>query len=72
MDHGGLVYFKKSEEQLRSEKENEGSFFVGHPDNQEWFCKEHFEKARSVNYMTRKEALAVLTIQDNLEERKDA
>lgn len=60
MDEGGLVYFKKRESDIAWEKKMEETHGIGHPPYAEWFCGEHFDKARALSELTRDEAMARL------------
>lgn len=54
---GGLVYFKLSEEEVKSNERFKERKFVGHPKGREWFCEKHIEQAKENKHLTFKEAL---------------
>ncbi len=60
MEDGGLIYFKKRPSDIawqdRMDKEN----MVGHPPYAEWFCGEHYERAKKVQHLTIDEALKII------------
>ncbi len=39
------------------EKKMEKGGMIGHPPYVEWFCEKHFDKAKSLNHLTKPEAL---------------
>ena len=60
MDDGGLVYFKKRPSDIEWEKRMEKIGGVGHPPYAEWFCKNHYEKAKELRHLPINEALNIL------------
>ena len=51
LDHpneGELIYFKKRKSDIDWDKRMEKIQGVGHPPYAEWFCKEHYEKAKDM------------------------
>ena len=60
MEDGGFIYFKKRPSDIawqdRMDKEN----MVGHPPYAEWFCGEHYERAKKVQHLTIDEALTII------------
>lgn len=63
MNDGGLVYFKKRPSDLEWEKRMKEIGGVGHPPNAEWFCKDHYEKANELKYLTIDKAFKILTLE---------
>jgi len=60
INEGGLLHFKLSEkDKLILEKMKEPGF-VCHPPATEWFCSEHYEKAKKLTHLTLAEAIAKL------------
>lgn len=57
---GGLVYFKLSEQEEQFNQRMKDQRMVGHPKGRDWFCEQHFAKAKSLNDLTLKEALPIL------------
>ena len=51
-EDGGLIYFKKRPSDIEWNKNMEQKGMVGHPPYAEWFCKEHYEKARELEHLT--------------------
>jgi hypothetical protein len=60
LNKGGLVYFKKSKEDLEFDKRVEKTHIVAHPPYAEWFCEEHFPKANELSNLTKNEAVKKL------------
>jgi hypothetical protein len=57
---GGLVYFKKRPSDLEWEKKMEEEHSTGHPPYAEWFCSEHYQKAKELEELNIDEAMAIL------------
>ncbi len=62
-DDGGLVYFKKRQSDKDWEKRMEEIKGVGHPPYAEWFCKQHFKKAKELKHLHIDKALKKLVIE---------
>lgn len=56
-DEGGLVYFKKRPRDFEWDERAKEPGFVGHPPYAEWFCGEHYKKAKDLSDLTVDEAL---------------
>ena len=52
LDHGGLVYFKKRESDLKWDERMSKPGMVGHPPYADWFCAEHFKQAEALSHLT--------------------
>jgi hypothetical protein len=59
-NEGGLIYFKKRPRDHEWDKKMEKKGWVGHPPYAEWFCGEHYEKAKELENLTIDEALKKL------------
>ena len=59
-DEGGLIYFKKRLSDQKWDKRMEESGMVGHPPYAEWFCGEHYAKAKELKDLTIGKALKIL------------
>jgi len=59
-DEGGLVYFKKRPSDEEWDNMMVEKDWVGHPPYAEWFCREHFEKAKALENLTIDNALKKL------------
>lgn len=59
-DDGGLIYFKKrrSDKEWQNMMEKKG--MVGHPPYAEWFCVEHYKKAKELKNLTIDKAMGIL------------
>lgn len=57
---GGIIYFKKTDQDIAWEKKVEAKGMVGHPPYAEWFCAEHYAAAKELEYLTIAEAMARL------------
>ncbi len=53
---GGLIYFVEDSDDKKFNKRFEQEGFVGHPSNAFWFCGLHYNKAKEVSHLTKKEA----------------
>ncbi len=59
-DDGGLIYFKKRQSDREWERKMEEKGMVGHPPYAEWFCGEHYKKAKELKNLTINEAMRIL------------
>ncbi|MEX2705471.1 MAG: hypothetical protein ACTSUQ_08630 [Candidatus Freyarchaeota archaeon] len=59
-EEGGLVYFKKRPSDYEWIKKMEEKGMVGHPPYAEWFCGEHYPKAKELEHLTIDEAMKKL------------
>jgi len=59
-DEGGLIYFEKRSSDKKWDKRMEEKGMVGHPPYAEWFCKEHYEKAKELKDLAIDEAMRQL------------
>jgi hypothetical protein len=57
---GGLLEFKLTEKDKEELKRFEKQGFVGHPPATEWFCGEHYDKAKKLTHLTLTEAYKIL------------
>ncbi len=57
IEKGGLVYFKLKLSDIEWKKKMEREGMVGHPPYAEWFCEEHYDKAKNLSHLTKAEAL---------------
>jgi hypothetical protein len=60
MDEGGLIYFKKRPSDEEWDRKMEETGMVGHPPYAEWFCKDHYAKAKELEHLTIDEAMKIL------------
>lgn len=60
MDDGGLIYFKKRPSDIAWQERMDEKNMVGHPPYAEWFCGEHYERAKEVQHLTIDEALTII------------
>ena len=60
-DEGGLIYFKKRLSDKKWDKRMEESGMVGHPPYAEWFCGDHYAKAKELKELIIDEALKMIT-----------
>jgi hypothetical protein len=51
-DEGGLIYFKKRPSDEEWGKEMAAKHWVGHPPYADWFCNDHFSKAKELENLT--------------------
>ncbi len=58
---GGLVKFKLTADQIKSNLKQMESDIVAHPKGQEWFCGEHIEAAKKHSHLSLKSALMVMS-----------
>lgn len=56
-DEGGLIFFAKSPSDLEWDRRAEDPHFVGHPPYAEWFCGEHYAKAKAFCHLTLSDAM---------------
>ena len=56
-EDGGLIYFKKTPSDIEWQERMEKIGGVGHPPWAEWFCKEHYDKAKALKHLPKGEAL---------------
>jgi len=56
-DEGGLIYFAKRPSDIEWDRRAEDPHFVGHPPYAEWFCGEHYVKAKEFSHLTLREAI---------------
>ncbi|MBD3350154.1 MAG: hypothetical protein GF364_01555 [Candidatus Lokiarchaeota archaeon] len=59
-NEGGLVYFKKRESDKKWYKRAKEEYIIGHPPNAEWFCEDHYVKAKEYENLPLHEALEKL------------
>jgi hypothetical protein len=59
-DEGGLIYFKKRPSDKKWDKKMEEEGMVGHPPYAEWFCGDHYAKAKELKDFTIGKALKIL------------
>ena len=59
-DEGGLIYFKKRTSDKKWDKLMEENGMVGHPPYAEWFCGDHYAKARELKDLTIDKALKMI------------
>ncbi len=59
-NEGGLVQFALTEKDEETIKIMEEKGYIGHPPGLEWFCGEHYEKAKSLSNLTLAEAMKIL------------
>jgi len=57
---GGLLDFKLTEKDKTDLKRFEQPGFVGHPPATEWFCNEHYLKAKELTHLTLGEVIKLL------------
>ena len=57
MDDGGLVYFKLRSSDIEWRKRMEEKGMVGHPPYAEWFCENHYQKAKNLSHLPINEAI---------------
>ncbi|WXG41888.1 MAG: hypothetical protein WED07_14170 [Candidatus Freyarchaeum deiterrae] len=57
---GGLVYFKKIASDLEWDEKMKKPGMTGHPPYADWFCGEHYKKAKKLEKLTIQEALEKL------------
>ena len=57
---GGLIYFKKRPSDIAWRDRMDEKNMVGHPPYAEWFCGEHYERAKEVQHLTIDEALTMI------------
>ncbi len=62
IDDGGLIYFKKRPSDLEWEERMRKIQGTGHPPYAEWFCSEHYEKAKELSRLTIDDALNKLKL----------
>lgn len=55
-----LIYFKKSEKDLKWDEKASQPGYVGHPPYAGWFCSEHLERAEELAHLTLPEAMKIL------------
>ena len=55
-EKGGLIYFKEDEADIAHNKILNQPGYVGHPSNAFWFCEKHYENAKKLQHLTKKEA----------------
>ena len=61
LDEGGLIYFKKRSSDIDWDKKmEEEPGMVGHPPYADWFCGEHYSKAKELEQLTIDEAVEML------------
>jgi hypothetical protein len=60
LEKGGLVYFKKRPSDIEWAIKMEEKGMVGHPPYAEWFCEEHYAKAKELENFTIDEAMTIL------------
>ncbi len=61
-DEGGLIYFKKRPSDKKWDKVMEENGMVGHPPYAEWFCRDHYVKAKELKDLTIDRAMKLLEI----------
>lgn len=59
-EDGGLIYFKKRPSDIEWVRRMEEKGMVGHPPYAEWFCGEHYKKAKSLEHFTIDNAMQAL------------
>lgn len=57
---GGLIYFKKRPSDIEWGERMRKIRGIGHPPYAEWFCKDHYDKAYRLKYLTIDEAMKIL------------
>lgn len=62
-EEGGLVYFKKRPSDIKWVEKMKKSRMTGHPPYADWFCGEHYEKAKQLENLTIDEALKQLELE---------
>jgi len=62
MSEEGLVSFKLSDKEIEENKRFEDSKITGHPAGLEWFCKDHYEKAKKLSHLTKREAIKQMSL----------
>lgn len=60
LDKGGLIYFKKRPSDKKWEKKMKDNGMVGHPPYAEWFCEDHYTKAKELKDLTIDKAMKLL------------
>ena len=60
LDKGDLVYFKKRPSDKKWDKRMEKNGMVGHPPYAEWFCEDHYAKAKELKDLHIDKALKLL------------
>ena len=60
LDDGGLIYFKKRASDKEWEEMMEKKNMVGHPPFAEWFCGDHYAKAKELKDMNIDKAMKML------------
>ncbi len=60
LENGGLVYFKKRPSDIEWDTKMEKKGMVGHPPYAEWFCEEHYAKAKELEDNTIDKAMKIL------------
>lgn len=60
LEKGGLVYFKKRPSDIEWDIKMEEQGMVGHPPYAEWFCEEHYTKAKELEENTIDKAMKIL------------
>ena len=57
INDGGLIYFKKRPSDIKWQERMEKIGGVGHPPWAEWFCKKHYDKAKTLSHLPIDEAM---------------
>jgi len=60
VDEGELVYFEKTTSDIEWDKMMEEKDWTGHPPYAEWFCGEHYPKAKELQNLEIAMALEIL------------
>ncbi len=57
---GGLVEFQHTQKDKENFEKSKRMHHICHPPATEWFCSEHYEKAKKLTHLTLVEALKIL------------
>lgn len=68
----GLIQFTLTEEQNEFNTRFRKQGFTGHPEGFHWFCKSHYDAARTLSYLHDSEALSLLRIRFDVTEQRSA
>lgn len=64
-EKGGLIYFKKRPSDFDWDERMNTEGMVGHPPYAEWFCSEHYEKAKEVEHLSIDKAFNIIKQTDD-------
>jgi len=59
-NEGGLIYFKERFSDRVWQRKMNRIHGVGHPPNAEWFCADHYPRAKELQDLTIDKAMAIL------------